>query len=277
MKLLQSSIAQDVISHGLSMGADFVEVFIEKTQNEGIVFKNSQAEDIQSGVVFGIGIRLIHGEQALYGYTNSSERGELLRITTLLGARIGSQNNPVSPINFERLIYPKVPTLYDKEVNAKHKLAFLKNIDEKLRQDAKVSQVMLNFSRKKQIIEVYNSEGVVATEERPYIRLFHQVVMRDGSLQTEAVNGPGAIGGWEFMEKLDSDEICANLLKQANTTLYAKPCPAGKMPVVIDNGFGGLYFMRPVDTYLKQLLFRKRPVSFGIKWVRKLLTARSMP
>ena len=270
MQLLQSSIAQDVIAQGLSMGADFVEVFIEKTQNEGIVFKNSRAEDIQSGVIFGIGIRLIHGDQALYGYTNSTDREELLRITTLLGARIGQKNNSVTPVNFERLIYPQVPALFDKEIDAKYKLSFLKKIDERLRQDEKVSQVMLSFTKKKQMIEVYNSEGIIATEERPYIRLFHQLVMKDGALQTEAVNGPGAIGGWEFMEKLNTEEICSGLLKQANTTLYAKPCPAGKMPVVIDNGFGGVIFHEACGHLLETTSVQKKASVFWDKMGEKI-------
>ena len=54
MNLLKSQVAQDIIGCGLGMGADFVDVFIEKTQNENIVFRNSKAEDTQSGTLFGI-------------------------------------------------------------------------------------------------------------------------------------------------------------------------------------------------------------------------------
>ena len=264
MQLLSSNIAQDIINEGFAFGADFVDVFIERTHNDGMVFKNSRAEDIQSGTIFGIGIRLIHGEQALYGYTNSVDREELLRITKLLGARIGGEGKSLN-LNFEKLTYPKVPTLLDKEIDAKHKLAHLKKIDEILRMDTKVSQVMLNFTKKKQLIEVYNSEGLFATEERPYIRLFHQVVMKDGNLQTEAFYGPGAIGGWEFIEKLNTQEICANLLKQASTTLYASPCPAGKMPVVIDNGFGGDIFHEACGHLLETTSVEKKASVFWDK------------
>ena len=107
MQLIKINIAQEIISQGLQNGADFVEVFVERTQTEGVVFKNSRPEDTQSGTIFGIGIRLIHGEQALYGYTNSTEREELLRITKLLGARIGKPGKETS-LNFETLKYPKI-------------------------------------------------------------------------------------------------------------------------------------------------------------------------
>lgn len=264
MKLLNQSIAEEIISHGLSLGADFVDVFIEKTHAEGIVFKNSKPEDIQSGTIFGIGIRLIHGEQALYGYTNSSEREELLRITSLLGARIGKKGKETT-FNFENLSYKKVPVLKDKEVSVQDKLGLLTKIDQGFRSDSLVSQVILNFSKKNQLIEVYNSDGLYATEERPYIRLFHQLVMREGNLQSEAFHGPGAIGGWEFIENLNFEEIREKLLKQAKTMLHAKACPAGKMPVVIDNAFGGVIFHEACGHLLETTSVEKKASVFWDK------------
>lgn len=264
MQLLKSHVAQDIISHGLALGAQFVDVFIERTQSEGITFKNSKAEDLQSGTIFGIGIRLIHGEQSLYGYTNSADREELLRITSLLGARINKKGQSAT-LNFENLSYKKIPVLNDKEVDAKHKLSILQKVDQGLRSDEKVAQVVLSFTKKKQIIEVYNSDGLFATEERPYIRLFHHIVMRDGNLQSEAFHGPGAIGGWEFMEKLNHEEIRDLLLKQANTMLHASPCPAGKMPVVIDNGFGGVIFHEACGHLLETTSVEKKASVFWDK------------
>jgi TldD protein len=264
MQLLNSHVAQDIIFQGLSMGADFVDIFVERTHSQGVIFRNSKAEDTQSGTIFGIGVRLIYGEQALYGYTNSNEREELLRITKLLGARIGKSAEGRS-LNFEKLNYPKIPTVEDKEVDIKHKLGLFKKIDEKLRRDEKTSQVMLNFTKKNQLIEIYNSDGLFATEERPYIRLFHQLVMKDGKLQSDAFHGPGAIGGWDFIEKLNTEEICESLLKEAKTMLYASPCPAGQMPVVIDNGFGGVIFHEACGHLLETTSVEKKASVFWDK------------
>lgn len=265
MSLLPAHIAQDVINEALSLGADFADLFIERTQTEGIVFKNSKAEDINSGTISGVGIRLIHGKDSLYGYTNSVDREELLRITRLLAARIGKKGSHELSQNFETLNYPIIPSLADKEVDAKYRVSFLQKIDQSLRTDKLVSQVMLNFTKKRQSIEVYNSEGLYASEVRPYIRLFHQVVMKDGNLQSEAFHGPGAIGGWEFMESLNAEEIKELLLKQARTTLYADPCPAGRMPVVIDNAFGGVIFHEACGHLLETTSVEKKASVFWDK------------
>lgn len=269
MNLLKTTIAQDIIHEGLSLGADFVDVFVEKTKSESILYKSSRAEDKQSGTIFGIGIRLVYGEQSLYGYTNLNDREELLRITKLLGERIGRKNNPEA-INFEHLKYKDVQKIQDKEVDAKYKINFLSNIDKRLRTDAKTSQVIINYLQRNQKIEIYNSEGLFATEERPYVRLYNQLVMKDGNLQSDAGHGPGALGGWEFLESLNQEEFCEKLIKQATTGLYAIPCPAGKMPVVIDKGFGGVIFHEACGHLLETTSVEKKASVFWDKMGEKI-------
>ena len=265
MELLNKKIAQDIIFEGLSHGADFVDVFVERTENESLLFKNSKTEDKQSGTIFGIGIRLIHGHQALYGYTNINEREELLRITTLLGSRIGQKKSLSTTFNFERFDYPTVAAVADKNVSAVEKMAKMKKIDEILRKDVKTAQVILNFISKKQKIEVYDSEVLFASEDRPYIRLAHQIIMKDGAHESDAFYGPGARGGWEFIQDLPVQEICDGLIQRATTALYASPCPAGKMPVVIDNGFGGVIFHEACGHLLETTSVEKKASVFWDK------------
>lgn len=270
MSLINSQLAHEVISYGMSLGADFVDLFIEQTNSQNLVFKNSKVEDSQSGVQFGIGIRLIHGHQALYAYTNSTEKDELLRITKLLGAQIATKNPQNLTLNFNQLSYPQIPSLGDSSVSVAHKIATFKGIDEALRKDTKTAQVILNFIQKKQQVEIFNSEGLHASETRPYIRLYHQVVMKDGQYQTMAGTGPGAIGGWDFIEGLNKEELTTNLLQQANTILYAKPAPAGSMPVIIDNGFGGVIFHEACGHLLETTSVEKKASVFWDKMGEKI-------
>jgi TldD protein len=269
MHLLSTSTVQDIIFEGLSHGADFVDVFIEKTQTNSLSFKNSGAEDNQSGTIFGIGIRLIYGEQSLYGFTNLVDREELLRITRLLAERIGKRQLP-EKINFEKLNYSEIKSIADRPVDSLYKLSFLQKIDQKLRKDSKVAQVALTYLQKKQHVEIYNSEGLFASEERPYIRLMNQVIMKDGNLQSEAFHGPGARGGWEFIESLDTEVISEELLKKATTALYAIPCPAGNMPVVIDKGFGGVIFHEACGHLLETTSVEKKASVFWDKMGEKI-------
>jgi len=53
---------------------------------------------------------------------------------------------------------------------------------------------------------------------------------------------PGAGMGLEFYETRTPEDIGKEAARQAIVMLSAKDCPSGKMPVIIDNEFGGVIF-----------------------------------
>ena len=85
--LLETNLATDIMNEALNCGADFCDIFVEQKKNHGIRIRNDQVESVNKGIDFGIGIRLIYGTDVVYGYTNSTDREELLRITQELGAK----------------------------------------------------------------------------------------------------------------------------------------------------------------------------------------------
>ena len=84
--MLQVTKAEDVIDHGLSLGADFAELFVERSLTNAISTLSNQVQSVESGIDFGIGVRLVFGSKVLYGYTNKTEADELKRIMGELAA-----------------------------------------------------------------------------------------------------------------------------------------------------------------------------------------------
>ena len=65
------------------------------------------------------------------------------------------------------------------------------------------------------------------------------------SSETEKQSGyfaPGSGLGYEFVETYPVEQTAREAARIAVTMLNAKQCPSGKMPVVINNGFGGVIF-----------------------------------
>ena len=87
--MLNPSIAYSVIDHAMGLGATFAELFVEhlKLHSSSIL---REVNTVSSGIDSGIGIRLFVGHRVLYGYTNSMDRNELVRIAkTLLAENQG--------------------------------------------------------------------------------------------------------------------------------------------------------------------------------------------
>ena len=239
--MLERSIAESIIHEAFELGADFCDIFIEKTKNESLSFYSQKIQDIKSGIDSGVGIRLIFGKQAIYGYTNSLEQDKLVELLRTLAARYKTQSSNQSPITFttnEDLINE----VQNKELQ--ERIHFLNKIDQQTRNhNNKINQVNLSLLLKHQHIEIYNSEGLHIVDYRPYARLGATAIAQDGSLQADGSMSPGYTGGFETIEQLDLKHLTNFISEQAMTMLYAAPCPAGKMPVIIANGFGGVIYV----------------------------------
>lgn len=243
--LLKKEIAHDVIAYAIGLGADFCELFIEKTSVQNIIYNSQKIKDISSGIDSGIGVRLIYGEMALYAFSNSTKKEDLLDMVKKLASQFTQKINPLAPttFNFNKLQYKEVRAIPNTDALLPEKIEALKKLNQLTRaQSPLISQVSLNFLQKEQNVEIFNSEGLHATETRPYIRIYSSAVASDGTDQATGSTAPGRRGGFNFIETLNFNETAEIVAKQALTVLKAKPCPAGMMPVVIENGFGGVIF-----------------------------------
>jgi TldD protein len=107
---------------------------------------------------------------------------------------------------------------------------------------SKVVQVEPRLLEKTQKILVANSLGVWAEDERNYVRAFCSVLLEDKGVKQEGVENSGTLGTSEFFESLDFAKMAQKAVDRAELLIHADYAPAGEMPVIIDNGFGGVIF-----------------------------------
>lgn len=265
--MLDKSTAQDIIFEAISLGADFCDVFIDKNIVESVSFNSSKVKDIRSGVDFGIGVRLIYGEKALYGYTNSAEKSELINLTRTLAAQYSAKKQEVETVNFNTKEFKQIATLKNSGATLAQKIELMKGLDLKIRSNSElISQVNINLLLRSQSVEIFNSEGLHVKDDRPYVRFATSAIAKDGSEQAVGSWSPGARGGYSFVEDQDLDWIADYTSRQALTVLRAKPAPAGKSSVVIDNGFGGVIFHEACGHSLETTSVQKKASVF---WDRK--------
>jgi TldD protein len=271
--MLDSKIAKNVLDHALSLGADFAELFIEKNNAQSLQVLHSKVNNITSGIDFGIGIRLIYGTKVLYGYTNSTEQEELMRITTLLAAK--DRRDPIvtsTAFDFMNLtnIHPTTMGL-DNDVSIDEKVRFLMSINDSIRsQSDKIVQANISTIQRDQEVLIFNSEGLHASDRRHYCRIVGSAIAQEGNEQANGYDGPGAFTGWELTKQIDPKALGEQVAKQALIKLDAADCPAGKMPVVIDNGFGGVIFHEACGHSLETTAVQKKASVFHDKMGEKI-------
>jgi len=243
--MLNSQTAESVIDHALSLGADFAELFIEKNETNVVSTLSAEVQSVESGINFGIGLRLVYGNKVLYGYTNKTDKDELFRIASVLVAK--DLRDPVSctkSFNFNQMtdIHPAQKILsVDAEIESK--VAYLMSADRAARAAGeKISQTRGSCMQREQRVEIYNSDGLHANDRRHYIRAHLTAIASDGGEQATGSWNDGGLLGWEIESSINPQQTGEAAARQALVNLTARPCPSGRMPVIIGNGFGGVIF-----------------------------------
>lgn len=243
--MLTPVIAQSVIDHALTQGADFAELFVERNLSNLVSTLSDQVENVQSGVSFGIGLRMVFGEKVLYGYTNKPLEDELKRIANELAAKDRRDPRVTSTaFNFENTtsIHSGQKILSSNaEIDAK--INFLLSASRVAKNAGeKITQTNGNCLQREQHITVFNSEGLHVEDTRNYIRTTVSAIASDGKEQASGSTNFGGLTGWELASEHEAASLGEEAGRQALVNISAKPCPSGEMPIVMGNGFGGVIF-----------------------------------
>ena len=244
--LLAQSILSNVIQKGLSKGADFCEIYVEETFSSQLELKSSQTNYI-SGRDLGLGIRLFYGNREFYTYGNALDEKSLLKAVESL-AEIGKRqkNSSLSSPTDKKPFIPSFSRSQAKAFKAdlfKEK-TFLQKIDKELRKKSSlISQCRLSLQKSLKSVQIANSEGLLSFDCRPYFR-FNAISYAEGEGggKESGYTSFGRGGIFDFWNPDILRAKASESVRQALQNLKADPAPAGKMPVIINKGFGGVIF-----------------------------------
>ncbi len=266
--MFNASSAQNVIDHAISLGADFAELYVERNQLSHIESLSAKVQSVESGIDFGLGIRLVYGEKVLYGYTNKADAEELKRIASELAARdLRDPVNTSTAFDYRQIsnAHPSSRIL-SANFEVESKVAYLMAADRAARAHSELIEQTKGFClQREQAVEIFNSEGLHVDDTRHYVRAgLRAIAMKDGEQATGAWNDGGLLG-WEISEGINAEKTGLEAARQALVNLSAKPCPSGRMPVVIGNGFGGVIFHEACGHLLETTSVAKKASVFHDK------------
>ncbi len=240
--MIEKNKLQVLLEEALQTGADFAEIFLEDTASSVIRVMNGEVTSIDSGNVFGAGVRLILNTDEVYGFTNDVSYDSLLVLIKNLRVSFNGpiiKSKPLSEakpyVNNIKRPMESVP------VSEKtHKLQVLSNIMKS--HDPRIVQSIAQLIENKQQILVVNSEGIYQDDLRTYTRVVMMAASSEQGLMQQASEGPGRYMGFEIFDEIDFERIAKEVAISAITLLSAEDMVPQVMPVVLHNGFGGVIF-----------------------------------
>ena len=222
---------------------DFGEIFYENTLVKTYEVIDSKLDTINSRITHGVGIRLAHNNDIVYGYTNDLKKKSLYELVSRIKNNF-SNNRLIKEVNLERLkISRDKSVIKHNDMDDKKKKEYLLNIDKLARSiDSRIVQVDTVFYESDSEVIIANTNNTYVKENRPLTRLNITIIAKDDKRQTKSSKSYGISGGYELLDEIDIKKEVENLATSAIKKLSAKPCPSGEMPVIIGPGFGAVIF-----------------------------------
>ena len=258
MTLVEPAFAARVLERALARGGELAELYAEARQGFSLALDDGRVERPQSGRERGACVRVVRGESSYYGYVDGLEEPDLLRLAgSVAQALRGDERRPAA-------LAAAIPArghpvgVRPEEVDAVRKADLLRAGDERARAaGAEVSQARLSYAESRRLVEVYNSDGRAASDDRTRVRLSAQVVARRDARVETGTDTRGGHAGWELFEEAP-EEVAERAAGKALALLDAVDAPTGRLPVVVGNGFGGVLLHEAVGHGLEADAVQKR-------------------
>ena len=258
MTLVEPALAERVLARALVRGGDFAELYAEARQGFGLTIDDRRVERPQGGRESGGCLRVVQGESSYYGHVDGLAEDDLLRVADSVAQGLGGdRREPTGLSAVERA--PGHPIeVPPEDVAAARKADVLRACDEHARSAGpEVTQARIGYAETRRQVEVFNSDGRSAADDRTRVRLSAQVVARRDERVETGTDTRGGHAGWEIID-VDPEAVAERAARRALTLLDAVDAPTGRLPVVVGNGFGGVLLHEAVGHGLEADAVQKR-------------------
>ena len=249
----------------LGPGIDFGDLYFQHSRRENWSMEDGIVKDGAHSIEQGVGVRAISGEKTGLAYSDDLDAQALIASAQSARAIARDGREHVAHAlqrSGGRRLYPALDPV-DALGNAA-KVAALRRVDGLLRAlDPRVQQVMVGLSGSVDTVLVARSDGVLAGDVRPLVRMNVQVIVEQDGRRESGYAGFGGRYSYEDLLADDKPEKFAReALRQALVNLDAVDAPAGVMPVVLGPGWPGVLLHEAVGHGLEGDFNRKGTSTF---------------
>ncbi|EYS93837.1 protease TldD [Cupriavidus sp. SK-4] len=256
-------VLADIFTHKV----DYADLYFQYTRNEAWSLEEGIVKSGSFSIDQGVGVRAVSGDRTAFAYSDDISLAALSQAaaaTRTIG-RAGSGRVKVAgelATHAGRNLYTPNDPL--DSMSAAEKVALLERVERMARaKDPRVVQVMAGLAGEYDVVLVARSDGVIAADVRPLVRVSVTVIAEHGGRREVGSSG----GGGRYAYGYFTDELLQKYVDEAVSSalvnLDARPAPAGAMTVVLGPGWPGVLLHEAVGHGLEGDFNRKGSSAFS--------------
>ena len=258
-------------------GVDYADLYFQVSRQESWTLEDGIIREGSFSLDQGVGVRANSGEKTGFAYSDELVLPALQSAAAAARA-IAHQGQEKSVQAWRRstsaALYPDSdPTT---SIDDKQKTGLLLELDAATRAlDSRVEQVIISMASSQDLILCAASDGTMAADVRPLIRLNVSVILEQDGKREQGYAGGGARADLSyFLDDKTPLDFAREAVRQAVVQLEAVPAPAGTMPVVLGNGWPGILLHEAVGHGLEGDFNRKGVSAFSGKVGQKVASEK---
>jgi predicted amidohydrolase len=246
---------------------DYADLYFQYTRSEGWSLDEGIVKSGSFSIDQGVGVRAVSGDKTAFAYSDEIGRGPLMsaaratRTIARAGAgrvKVASRMEPSAG----RVLYGTDDPIASLDATAKVDL--LHRVEKLARaKDPRVVQVMAGLAAEWDVVLVARSDGVIAADVRPLVRLSVTVIAESNGRREQGNGGGGGRFGFAYFTDDVIRRYVDDAVHAALVNLESRPAPAGVMTVVLGPGWPGVLLHEAIGHGLEGDFNRKGSSAFA--------------
>lgn len=257
---------QNVLGTILGNAIDNADLYFQSTHSETWSLEDGIIKGGSYNIDRGVGVRAMSGEKTGFAYSDDILMPALEQAARAARS-ISHQGSQQAVQAWKKMVGHELylPINPLKSLGETDKVTLMQRIDKYARQiDPRVIQVSVSLASEYETILVMASDGHLAADVRPLIRLNVGVVVEQNGRREQGYAGGGGRFDYSYFTERDLGlEYAREAVRQALVNLEAIDAPAGTMPVVLGPGWPGVLLHEAIGHGLEGDFNRKGTSAFS--------------
>jgi TldD protein len=236
-------ILDATIRAALSQGGDFADVYVENRVARSILMEESRFKSAEFGVSQGAGVRVIAGDKTGYAFTEEITEKALLRaaeVASYIARGSGSMEPVAIDARSDRETFNSV-RLPLEDIADSRRLEIMERANQAaLDYDSRIAMASINYNDEVRARVLANSEGVYLSDEQPLLFFIVQALGVGNGTRHMGRERLSRHSGFEMFDEVTPEQVAETCARESIAMLEAEDAPAGRMDVVMQNGWGGV-------------------------------------
>jgi TldD protein len=244
---------------------DYADLYFQYACSEAWSLEEGIVKSGSFNIEQGVGVRAVSGEKTAFAYSDDISLPALksaARATRAIAAAGGEHSLSLMSGAGSPALYASADPIASLDDTEKVKL--LERLEQFARaEDSRVREVMAHIAGSWETIMVVRSDGRLAADVRPLVRVSLSVIMEQEGRREQGSSGGGGRSDYRYFTDTVLRDYAQKAVHQASINLRARPAPAGSMTVVLGSGWPGILLHEAIGHGLEGDFNRKGSSAFA--------------